>query len=360
MAVGERRGQPPVRADELQPVRVEDLHRVERRHAVAEHPHDVDRVAGRPDAEQRGDDVRRRGDEPQPRGGHHGERALAADQQLREVVAGVVLQQAGETPQDAAVGEHRLDAHDLGAHRPVPQDLRAARVRRDHAADGRAAARAVIDAEGEPGRGGVLLEALERHPRTGGHLGRDRVDGAERVEPCEREDDLAPARHPRADEPGVAALGHHRHAGLVARRQHLRHLVRAAGPDDERGRSAEAARAVAAVRRAELRIVEDVGRSDDRGETALEGRRRHQQDPNLCLTVLQVTVGGEGRPQGNGSAEGSERELWTTTSRLSFSPAAARSRAGLPRWRRSPTSRRASTPRARSTAARRSAGGSRS
>ena len=73
-----------------------------------------------------------------------------------QVVAGVVLQQAGETAQDAAVGEHRLDAHDLGAHRAVPQDLRAARVRRDHAADRRAAARAVIDAEGEPGRGGVL------------------------------------------------------------------------------------------------------------------------------------------------------------------------------------------------------------
>ena len=205
--------------------------------------------------------------------------------ELREVVAGVVLEQAGETPDDATVGEHRLDAHDLGAHRPVPQDLRAARVRRDHAADGRAAARAVVDAEGEPGRGGVLLEALERHPRAGGHLGRDRVDGAERVEPCEREDDLAPARHPPADEPGVAALGHHRHAGLVARRQHLRHLARAAGPDDQRGRSAEAAGAVAAVRRADLRIVEDVGRSDDRGETALEGRRRHQQDPNLCQTV---------------------------------------------------------------------------
>ena len=229
--------------------------------------------------------MRRRGDEPQPGGGHHGERPLAADQELSEVVAGVVLEQAGETPDDATVGEHRLEAHDLGAHHPVPQDLRAARVRRDHAADGRGAARAVVDAEGEPGRSGVLLEALERHPRTGGHLGRDRVDGAERVEPCERKHDLASARHPCADEPGVAALGHHRRARRVARREHLRHLARAAGAHDERGRSAEAARAVMAVRRADLRIAEDVSRPDDRGKSALEGRLQHQPNPNLCQIV---------------------------------------------------------------------------
>ena len=50
---------------------------------------------------------------------------------------------------DRAVGEHRLGAEQLRAHRAVAQHADAAGVRRDQAADGGAVARGQVDAEVE-------------------------------------------------------------------------------------------------------------------------------------------------------------------------------------------------------------------
>ena len=63
-----------------------------------------------------------------------------------EVVPGVVLRHAGQTTQDGPVGEDRLEAEDLVAHRPMAQDVHAARVGGHHAADGGRVAGTEVDA----------------------------------------------------------------------------------------------------------------------------------------------------------------------------------------------------------------------
>ena len=65
--------------------------------------------------------------------------------------------------EDRAVGEHRLEPDDLGAHAAVAQHPDAARVRRDQAADVAESRAREVDAEVEPGRPGVLLQRCQRH-----------------------------------------------------------------------------------------------------------------------------------------------------------------------------------------------------
>ena len=83
-------------------------------------------------------DARRR-KQLQHRGGDDAERAFGADEQLLQVVAGVVLAQAAQAVPDAAVGQHHLDAEHQLARVAVAQHRGAAGVGREIAAD-RAAA----------------------------------------------------------------------------------------------------------------------------------------------------------------------------------------------------------------------------
>ena len=87
------------------------------------------------------------------------ERALAADQQRGQVVAGVVLQQPAEPVDDRAVGEHRLEPGDARADRAVAQ--RAACRRRwwrPCPPTVAALARAEVDARVEAGGARVRLK----------------------------------------------------------------------------------------------------------------------------------------------------------------------------------------------------------
>ena len=70
-------------------------------------------------------------------------------QQRRQVIAGVVLDHPRQPPHDAAVGQDRLEPEQLRAHRSVAEDMDAARVRGDHAADGGRVPRAQVDAKRE-------------------------------------------------------------------------------------------------------------------------------------------------------------------------------------------------------------------
>ena len=67
--------------------------------------------------------------------GHDAEGAFAAGHDLGQVVADVVLHEAGEAARDGAVGEHDLDPAQAGAHRAVADDVDAAGVGGDHAAE---------------------------------------------------------------------------------------------------------------------------------------------------------------------------------------------------------------------------------
>ena len=137
-------------------------------------------AARRLDGRERGardDDVL--GDRVQPQGqlGDRAERALGADEEVREVVAGRRLDGAAARPDDAAVGEHDLEREHVGAHAAVADGRRPARVRPRHAAEGRVRAR--VDREEEPVRPRRLLELRARDAglhRGGEVVGADRED----------------------------------------------------------------------------------------------------------------------------------------------------------------------------------------
>ena len=118
----------------------------------------------------------------------------------------------------ATVGQHRLDADELAARRPVAQHVHTARVRRDHAADRRDVARAEIDAVLPARVARLRLQSRQRHARLRGDLTGARVDRTDLVEAAEVEHELAVQRHRTADEPGVAALRHDGDARRVAER----------------------------------------------------------------------------------------------------------------------------------------------
>ena len=76
---------------------------------------------------------------------------LGSAQERPEVVPGVVLEHAGQVRHDAAVGQHGLDADHLRPGHAVGDDVDAAGVGRDGAADGRRVTGGEVDAVGPAG-----------------------------------------------------------------------------------------------------------------------------------------------------------------------------------------------------------------
>jgi hypothetical protein len=68
---------------------------------------------------------------------HHAERPLAAGHDLGKVVPDVVLHEPRQAGRDGAVREHGFNSTEAGAHRAVPDDVDAAGVGGDHAAESR-------------------------------------------------------------------------------------------------------------------------------------------------------------------------------------------------------------------------------
>ncbi len=96
--------------------------------------------------------------------------AFAADEQLLEVVAGVVLQHAVHRGDDRAVGQHRLQAQHAAAHHAVADHVDAAGVGGDVAAHGAGAARAQVHREHQALLAYRFLQLLQHH--AGLHRGR--------------------------------------------------------------------------------------------------------------------------------------------------------------------------------------------
>ena len=208
--------------------------------------------------------ARGRREQAQHRRGDDAEGALGADEQLLEVVAGVVLAHDPQAVPDPAVGQHHLEPEDEVAHHAVAQHRRAAGVRRDGAAHGAAALGAQRQRE-QPTRGLRRLlggreddAGLERH-RVG-----DRVDVAHPAHPAQREHDLPAGRigDCTAAEAGVAALGHHRDAGSGTQPHGIRDLRRARGAQHRRRPAVERPGPVGDVGRDVVGLGEDARRAE--------------------------------------------------------------------------------------------------
>ena len=118
----------------------------------------------------------------QRRGGDDAERAFAADEQVAQVVAGVVLAQPAQAVPDLAVGGDDLEAEAQVARRAVAQHLRAAGVGRQIAADRATAFGRQAEREQQAGVGGRLLHRLQDAAGLDGHAsgwpGRSRGPGS--------------------------------------------------------------------------------------------------------------------------------------------------------------------------------------
>ncbi len=224
----------------------------------------------------------------QAHGGDDAKGALGAAEERAEVVAGVVLEHAGQVREDGAVGEHGLDADDLQAGHAEGDDVDAPGVRGDGAADGRGVAGGEVDAVVPPGCCRVALHVSQQGSCPDGHLAGEVVDLAEEVEAAGREDDRQGIGVRRGngagDEAGVAALGHDGHAMVVARAQHGCDLHRRARAHDEGRRAAPAPRPVDDVLLHQGRIGEHVLGPDDRRERIRQRRRRPGVGHGAILT----------------------------------------------------------------------------
>ena len=221
------------------------------------------------------------GHQLQPRRGDNGQGALGAGQHRRIVVTGVVLDQPGQVRQHGAVGEHRLDAAQLGAHRPVAQHAQPARVGGHGAADGRGGPAGDDNAQVEVRVG--VRDLLEGHARARGHLRRVPVHRGHLAEPGQAEDHLAVPRHAPSDQASVTALRHHREPGFGAQGQDGGDFRGVAGPHHRRRMATETSRPV--HRESRRRVTrEHVGWPHQRGQGAHERVRKRGTHPTMLET----------------------------------------------------------------------------
>ena len=133
--------------------------------------------------------------------------ALRADEELLEIVAGVVLAEGGERVEDAAVGEDGLDAQDGAVQAAVAQQAQPAGVGGDVAADLAAALGAEVERHGEAAGLEEGVEGLQDAAGLADQHAADGVEGEDAVEEGGREDDFVADWDAAADEAGVSALG---------------------------------------------------------------------------------------------------------------------------------------------------------
>ena len=221
-------------------------------------------AAGVVDAYPRGLAGGRLGEQAQHRGRDDAERAFSADEHLLHVVAGVVLAQPSEAIPDAAVGQNHLQPEHEVAHVAVAQNLHAAGVGRDVAADLAGPFRAEAQREKAVGALGGVLDLLENDARLHRDRVVDRVDRPHLSHARGRDDDLAHVgvRHAAAGQPGVAALRDDADAGFGADADDSGDLRRRLRLQYERDAALPVVAEALAVGRHVERIVDGAGRPD--------------------------------------------------------------------------------------------------
>ena len=143
--------------------------------------------------------------------GDHTQRAFGADEEVAQVVAGVVLAQAGQAVPDLALRRHHFQAQAELARVAVAHHLRAAGVGAQVAADGAAALRGQAQGEQETGFLALFLQALQHAAGVHGDGEVAGIEAAHLVHAREAQHHLGAA--------GVGGGAHH-HAGVAALRHH--------------------------------------------------------------------------------------------------------------------------------------------
>ena len=242
---------------------------------------ELERRRGRGHADKGGLHRARTRKQLEHRRGDDAERAFSADEDVPQVVAGVVLFQLLQQRQDAPIGQHHFQPEHQVARDAVSQRAGAAGIGREVAADGAASLGAERQREQPVDIGRGFLRLGQHHAGLAGHGVGGRIDLADLVETGEREDQFAVERNLSADQAGIAALRHQRRTGLVGELEDRRYFADRAGPQQHRGTAVIEAAAFYQERRERRRIGDGVFLADDGckarqqvgGGCAVTGRR---------------------------------------------------------------------------------------
>jgi hypothetical protein len=152
----------------------------------------------------------------------------------------------------------------------VAQRAGAPRVTGHDPADRGRVARAEVQAGVLVGGARRLLQGGQGRPCSDRQLAGRRVDLPDLVQALHRDDHLSVARDACADQPGVAALRHHRGALPGADRHHCGDLLGVGRPHHQARLARVASGVVALVGGLQLRVAQDVPGADDVGEGVLK------------------------------------------------------------------------------------------
>ena len=142
--------------------------------------------------------------EHQPR--DDAQRSLAADEQVLEVVSGVVLECLAKMADDLPIRKHGFQADDGLACHAVAQDPVASRIRRGDASDVAGALAADVDGKQQAASGRSFLGLLQLHASLDGHGLAGCIDFLDGVQPVQRQDDLSGPGQCSIHEAGHSAL----------------------------------------------------------------------------------------------------------------------------------------------------------
>ncbi len=161
----------------------------------------------------------------QVRACHDPQRAFCADEQVLEVVAGVVLEHAIHGRQHRAVGENRLDAEDVVAHHSVAHHPHPARVGGDVAPDRCGGTTTEVHREHQTSLVGSFLGSLHRHPGLNTQGAAQNVDIFDLGHRFHRKDDVRRRGSSPVDQPGAASVRNDDLTSRVAQPHDARGLI---------------------------------------------------------------------------------------------------------------------------------------
>ena len=161
--------------------------------------------------------------------GYDPQRSLPADEEMLQVVAGVVLVDLRTKVQDLPVWGDRLEAQDVCPESTVLDDVLAACVGRNVSADEAGPFRAQVEGGLYSIGFEVLVESFEDDARFAVDDGCYWAVCLDFVHVFEVDDYLIENRDASADKAGVSALGDDRKASIIAMGQYLGDLVGSGG-----------------------------------------------------------------------------------------------------------------------------------
>ena len=167
--------------------------------------------------------------------GDDSERTFGPDEELFQVVAGVILHDGVHGGDDRAVGQDSLQAEHQVSRHAVADDAVAAGIGGNESADSGGAARSKIKGEEQACGFGLLLDGLECHAGLHRDSEGGFVDVLHAGHEFEGQSDFGAGGASAFDEAGHASVGDDGLSGLMAEAQDLRDFIRGARADDRGG-----------------------------------------------------------------------------------------------------------------------------